>query len=90
LGEELLRGRSLGLSLGFELGLSWVDGEKDRVLISELGRYLLDGLLRQIFVGLSDVYGPMGISAIFTETAHFFVLIELAFLSFVVVVGDVE
>jgi hypothetical protein len=50
----------------------------------------LNGLVRQIFVGLSNIYRSMGISTIFAETAHFFVLVELAFLSFVVVVGDIE
>jgi hypothetical protein len=50
----------------------------------------LDGLLRKIFVRLSNIDWPVSISTIFAETAHFLVLIELAFLSFEVVVGDIE
>ena len=70
--------------------LGGVHGKEHCVLIGEFRRNLLDGVLGQVFVGLAEVDGAVRIGAIFSKTAHLFILVELTLLSFVVIVRNVQ
>lgn len=50
----------------------------------------MDRVLWQVLIRLSQINGPVRIGAILSETTHLLVFIELALLSLVVIVGDVQ
>ena len=70
--------------------LSTADCKQHCIFIGKLTGDLVDCIFGQIFIGLAKVYWAVRIGAVLAEATHFLVFVELALLSFVIVIGDVE